>query len=310
MYPRLKTTLTVTMLLLALLPCLARAADGLAKITDGVYGYVDDGPGTPGNLYAANVGVIVGDDSVLVVDTLTSADEARLLIADIRKLTDKPIRFVVNTHYHLDHAFGNSAFADIGAMIVSHAACHDMLADHGAQVMDSPTAWLLPSDFWSRTRLVIPSVTFRRELNLNLGNLPVKLVHTGHPSHSPGCLMVLLPTRRTIFAGDILFTDVHPFLGEADLPGWAKNLDWLAAQDVDIIVPGHGPLSGKQDVADLKAYLAFFDSTAKRLCEILDDPEAITAEMLRRLPRKDWGEPLVGMNIRMKYAGQAEAAAH
>jgi len=92
----------------------ARAAEGLTKIAEDVYSYVGVQNGSPANSYAANAGIVIGKDAVLVVDTLISAREAERFLADIRKITDKPIRYVVNTCTHLDHAFGNCVFAKLG----------------------------------------------------------------------------------------------------------------------------------------------------------------------------------------------------
>ncbi|MBU1610867.1 MAG: MBL fold metallo-hydrolase [Proteobacteria bacterium] len=302
---RIRTFLVLTLVLaIALSASTALGAEKLSFITDGVYGYVNDAPGTPGNLYAANVGVIVGDDAVLVVDTLTSADEAKMLISDIKKITDKPIRYVFNTHYHLDHALGNAPFAALGAITISQSACRDMLIKNGETVIHSAKAWGLPEDFWNTTRIAPASITFEREMRLDLGNLPVRLVFTGFASHSPGSSIAILPTKQTVFTGDILFTGIHPYLGDADIAGWQRNLDSVTALDMKYIVPGHGPLSSNTDLADLKSYLQIFDALARELSATMNDPEAITAEMLKRLPAKQWGDALVGMNIRMRYMGK------
>ena len=98
---------------------LAQTRAELKKITDSVYSYVGVPAGTPGNAFSANAGIIIGNDAVLVVDTLTSAEEAEAFFADIQKITNKPIRYAVNTHYHLDHSLGNSFFADRGSVRTS-----------------------------------------------------------------------------------------------------------------------------------------------------------------------------------------------
>lgn len=96
------------------------AAEKLTKTADNVYSYVDTKNSSPQNSYGANAGIIIGRDGIVVVDTLISSKEAKRFIRDIRAISKKPIRYVVNTHYHLDHTFGNADFKRLGAVIISH----------------------------------------------------------------------------------------------------------------------------------------------------------------------------------------------
>ena len=100
---------------------LTLAADKLSKISENVYAYTDTRNASPSNSFGANAGIIVGREGVVVIDALATAKEAREMINDIGKITDKPILYVVNTHTHFDHCFGNSEFAREGAIIISHA---------------------------------------------------------------------------------------------------------------------------------------------------------------------------------------------
>ena len=155
------------------------------EIAEGVYAYVDVKSGTPGNVFGANVGVVVGENGVLVVDTLTSAGEATGLLNDIRKITDKPLLYVVNTHYHLDHALGNNVFDDLDAIIgwplgVQKASSRR----RRAHARRPPKTSVLPVDFWKDTRIALPDITFARELSVELGNMEVKIIHPGTATHS------------------------------------------------------------------------------------------------------------------------------
>ena len=107
------------------------AAEGLTRIAESVYSYVDVKNASPSNSFGANAGIIVGRDGVVVVDTLMTAKEAKRFIRDIRAITEKPVKYVVDTHYHLDHAFGNAEFARLGAVIVSHENDRANLAKNG-----------------------------------------------------------------------------------------------------------------------------------------------------------------------------------
>jgi glyoxylase-like metal-dependent hydrolase (beta-lactamase superfamily II) len=273
----------------------------LKKITESVYSYTGVPAGTTGNVFFVNTGIVIGDDAVLVVDTLTSAKEAEGFAADIRKITDKPIRYVVNTHSHLDHVLGNSVFADMGARIIGHEKCRDAVIFNGDKMLENPASFGLPADFWEGTRIVAPDTVFEREMIVDLGGITVKLIHTGFASHSPGSIIVHIPSQDVLFSGDILFTDFHPYLGDGDLPGWQKNLDFIHAMNISHIIPGHGPLSSNKDIEDMKAYLPFFDKKAKELSAGEKDLGKLTAAMLKVLPKRAGGEFIVEMNLKSRY---------
>lgn len=287
--------------------CADARAGGLTRISDSVWAYAGVPSGSPGNRFGANAGIVVGEDAVLVVDTLTSAREAEQFVRDIRAVTDKPIRYVVDTHYHLDHALGNCVFADLGARIIAHRKCREAMLEAGGQILDNPGAYGLEPDFWNGTRAVAPDIVFEREMDVDLGGRMVRIIHGGAPSHSAGSVMVIVPDQGVIFTGDILFTDFHPFLGEGDMAGWARNLDLIESLDMPRIIPGHGPLSGKKDLDDMREYLVVFDAQATELAKTMADPDAMAAEMLKRLPPRKDGAFLVGANIQMRYAPKTEA---
>lgn len=276
-------------------------ADGLKKISDGVYAYSNIKSGSPANRFGANAGIVIGDNGLVVVDTLTSAKEAANFLKDIRKITQKPIRYVVNTHYHLDHAFGNCIFADKGAVIIAHSICRQNVQKTQATALEIAKAYGMDDAALEGTRIVVPDMTFEKTLELDLGNRIVRLLHGGQSSHTGGSIMVLIPDQKIVFAGDILFTDFHPFMGEGDLVGWFKALDDLIALDAKKIIPGHGPLSGAKDVQAMKAYLAAFDINATNLCAVNTDLEKITAEMIKVLPVKSDGQFIVQANIQTRY---------
>ena len=273
----------------------------LKKITESVYSYTGVPAGTPGNVFFVNTGIVIGDDAVLVVDTLTSAKEAEGFAADIRKITDKPIRYVVNTHCHLDHVFGNNVFADMGARIISHVKCRDAVIAYGDKILENPAEFGLPVDFWDGTRTVAPDTAFEKEMIIDLGGITVKLIYTGFASHSPGSIIVHIPSEDVLFAGDILFTDFHPYMGDGDLDGWQKNLDFIHEMNVSHIIPGHGPLSSNKDIEDMKAYLPIFDKKAKELSAGEKDLEKLTAAMLEVLPKRAGGDFIVTMNLKTRY---------
>ena len=220
----------------------AFALEGLTKIADNVYSYAGEKDASPTHSFAANAGIVIGRDGILVVDTLTSAKEAQRFLADIRKISDKPIKYVVNTHTHLDHAFGNGVFAKQGAIIISHDADRRLLEKVGEATLKNIANFGLKSEDMVGTEIDYPSLTFNDRMTIDLGGETVELIRVA-PSHTEGSVIAYLPAKKLLFSGDILFTDFHPYLADGDIPGWTKTLDALLAMDVERIIPGHGPLS-------------------------------------------------------------------
>ncbi len=278
----------------------ALALQGLTKVADNVYSYVDVKNAAPGNSFAANAGIVIGSDGILVVDTLISAKEARKFMADIKKVSSKPIRYVVDTHYHLDHAFGNGEFARAGATIISHAADRKNLEQKGESTLKRAKEFGLTEEDMRGTEIALPALTFTDRMSIYLGDEEAELIYLC-PSHTKGSVMVYLPKSKVLFTGDIVFSDFHPYLAEGDMAGWMRNLDYILSLDVKTIVPGHGPISGKKDVEQMKEYLAAFDRKARELATGSNDADYIAAELKKALPPRSQGDFLIPSNIREKY---------
>jgi glyoxylase-like metal-dependent hydrolase (beta-lactamase superfamily II) len=279
---------------------LSYAGEGLVRITENVYSYVGASDGSASNSFGANAGIVIGKDAIVAVDALVSAKAARKFIGDIRAVSDKPVKYVVNTHSHLDHAFGNSEFAKLGAAVVSHVKCRDIMEKAAEDTLKNAADYGLTDEDTAGTRIAYPTLTFERRMAIDLGGLKAELIFVA-PSHTAGSVLVYLPEEKTLFAGDVLFTDFHPFMGEGDIDGWLKTLGYIETLDVERIIPGHGPVSGKEDVAAMKDYLAAFDKKAGALAEKSDDLEYIVAEVKKAVPQKAMGEWLIKANIQMKY---------
>jgi glyoxylase-like metal-dependent hydrolase (beta-lactamase superfamily II) len=284
----------------ALFATTASARQGLTKLAENVYSYVNVKNASPAESFAANAGIVVGRDGILVVDTLISAKEAKRFISDIRKVSEKPIKYVVDTHYHLDHAFGNSEFARLGAAIISQVNDRNNLAKKGEAGLKNAKGYGLTDEDMAGTVIALPTVTFTDRMTIDLGGETVELIYVA-PSHTEGSTLVYLPERKILFTGDVLFTDFHPFMGDGDVPGWVKTLDFILALDVTTIIPGHGPISGKKDIAEMKEYIQTFDRKARELVAKSKDLDFIVAEMKKVLPVKSLGEWMIAYNLKMKY---------
>jgi glyoxylase-like metal-dependent hydrolase (beta-lactamase superfamily II) len=290
------TLLAITMLFAST----AFAGQGLTKLADNVYSYADVKNGSPANSFAANAGIVIGRDGILVVDTLISAKEAKRFIGDIRKVTDKEIKYVVDTHYHLDHAFGNCEFATLGATIISQENDRKNLEKKGAAALKNAKGYGLSDEDLAGTAISLPTISFTDRMTIDLGGERVELIFVG-ASHTEGSTLVYLPERKILFTGDILFTDFHPFMGEGDVAGWVKSLDFILSLDVTTIIPGHGPISGKKEIGDMKAYIQLFDRKARELAAQTTDVDKIAAELKKVLPVKSQGEWMIAYNLKMKY---------
>lgn len=278
----------------------AFAQEGLTKIADNVYSYVGQKDASPTHSFAANAGIVIGRDGILVVDTLISAKEAQRFLADIRKISDKPIKYVVNTHTHLDHAFGNGVFAKQGAIVISHEADRRLLEKVGESTLKNIANFGLKPEDMAGTEIVFPQLAFSDRLTIDLGGETVELIRVA-PSHTEGSVIAYLPARKLLFSGDILFTDFHPYLADGDIPGWTRTLDTLIAMDVERIIPGHGPLSTKKDLCEMKEYLILFDAKARELAAKSQDADAIAAELKKVLPKRSQAEWMIPFNLKSRY---------
>lgn len=289
-------TLVFAMLLLSLTVVPVLADNGLTKVSDNVYSYVNIKKAGPANSFGANAGIIVGRDGVVVIDTLISAKEAQRFIKDILAITDKPIRYVINTHYHLDHVLGNAEFARIGAVVISHAEDQKSFRAKGEATLKNAKNYGLTDTDMEGTVIAYPQIAFTDRMEIDLGDLRVQLI-SAENSHTGGSVFVFVPERKVVFAGDVLFTGYHPYMAEGNLTGWTAALDALAQLKATAIIPGHGPVSASQDIADMKAYIVLFDREARRLATQSNDPEFLYAELKKTLPNRPEGDFLIRANI-------------
>lgn len=205
------------------------------KLSDNAYAYTAEGD--------PNTGVIVGDDAVLVLDTQATPVMAQDVIRRIREVTDKPIKYVLLTHYHAVRVLGASAYmAEGGQQIIASQDTYDLIVERGEQDKASEIG-RFPRLFRNVESvppgLTWPTITFTGKMTLWLGRLEVQLLQLGR-GHTKGDTVAWLPRQRILFSGDLVEFDATPYAGDAYFRDWPQTLDNIAALKPQKLVPGRG----------------------------------------------------------------------
>jgi len=204
---------------------------------------------------------LVTDEGVLVIDARQHPRRAEELLAAIRKTTDKPIKWVVNTHAHGDHYFGNAVFKREGATFIAHRDTAGMMKSHLGIEMKRRQGYFRQTRFDpSEVQLILPDITFDTGATITLGGRTVELLYMG-PGQNPGDTLVRFPKERVIFTGGPFSKNSWPNPSfTPSMSNWIEMLRKIAAMDVDTYLGGHGDIGNKQDVLDEAQMLSDFDA--------------------------------------------------
>jgi len=256
----------------------------LKQVGPGVYAAIDG----PDHKAGSNAGFVIGDDGVLVVDSFFTLDAAKALVAEIRRLTPRPIRYVVNTHYHLDHTGGDQALRDAGAIIIAHRSVRGWVRTNNVNLFGDR----ITPELRARIAAVpLPDLVTDKDLVVWLGSRRV-VVRTVL-GHTGGDLTVFVPDSKVLFTGDLLWRKVAPNLIDGSVKEWsATDADFAAMPDAahTTYVPGHGDVANVSDVKDFRAYLLDVRQlvTEARKSGLKDDALAQSVAPKLKARHPDW----------------------
>jgi glyoxylase-like metal-dependent hydrolase (beta-lactamase superfamily II) len=274
---------------LALAPLQTLAADAppftVTEVVPGVYAFIDG----PARKLVANAGFVVGDDGVLAVDSSADPATAELLLGEIRRVTSKPVRYLVNTHFHLDHVTGNVVFHDAGALIITHRNVRGWI-----KAVNVARSSARPGGLSEVARAIyakFPDVDIVTDqpMTIFLGRRRVDIQPAA--GHTGGDLWVSVPDARVVFAGDLLWRRRTPTTMDGNDNKLLAELAAFERLPKDTtFVPGHGDIATQADVADFRAQVAaVVDETATaRRAGLAGDP-LVAAVKAKLKPRYgDW----------------------
>ena len=239
---------------------------GLHELGDACFAYLQPN----GGWGWSNAGLIVGDGVSLLVDTLFDLKLTGEMLESMKgRVGPAPIATVVNTHANGDHCYGNQLVA--GAEIIASEKAADEMADVPPAMLAALNA--APGELGDLFRgffgefqfegiePTLPTRTFEGRLDIDVGGRTIELIEVG-PAHTAGDIIAYVPDARTVYTGDILFIGGTPIVWAGPLSNWIDACDLMLGMDIDTVVPGHGPLTDKSGIVQVREYLSFVQSEA------------------------------------------------
>jgi cyclase len=228
--------------------------ENATEVSNGIYAYVQP----DGSWWINNTGFMVGSNAVVSVDACSTTNRTRAYLGAIARVTDLPVRTLVNTHHHGDHTFGNYLFG--GATIVGHDGVRQALLDWG--LPHSAPYWNEVD--WGEVELAPPFLTYTEQIKIYVDDLACEVSHVGTPAHTTNDSIVWVPERRLLFSGDLVFNGGTPFMLQGSIAGALTALAKIKALGAETVVPGHGPVCGPEIIDTMTSYLRFVQDVANR----------------------------------------------
>ncbi len=270
-------------------PFAPRQYGQLVKVTERVYLFRN----------IVNSSIIIGDEGIAVIDTQVNQMMAQRLLSAIRTITDKPLLYAINTHYHWDHTNGNTIFHGAGATVVAREMTKDFMVNRSPR----QEAFLRSRGFALGDAPFLPQETFEHETELDLGNQPLHLVHLGK-AETDDATAIRIPAEGCIVSGDTVMTGSFPIFGQPVMnEGLMANHDWInTIQELRTyapkhVLPGHGPLAHDAEIDLLLQIETYFLTEVRKRFEqgmslptLLVDMEANLPNWVRNIGEV-WGTP-------------------
>lgn len=285
----------------------ALPAPKVQKINDRVYALIGpmEFPNKANQGYMVNSTVIIGEKGVIVVDTGFTDEIGKHLAKAVAQITSKPVTHIINTHHHGDHTLGNVAFPN--TEVISSEKCRSELERTGAewvQIVEDSTGMKFPN-----TKPVLATTTYKENTRVDMTINGVRMVlWTPFGSHTDGDMLVYLPDDKILIGGDVTVNKIMPVFRDAHVKAWVGTLEEAAKLDFKTVVPGHGPLMTKAELAKLHQMMA----TLYARVEAGYKNGLSDSEIRNTLDLKDWKklthfEESMGGNINKTYL-EVEAA--
>jgi glyoxylase-like metal-dependent hydrolase (beta-lactamase superfamily II) len=241
-----------------------------------------------------NIGIIVGRDGVLVVDTGMGPRNAETVLHEVKKITSKPVAYLTITHFHPEHGMGAQAFPANTIVIYPTEQKTELLEKGAAMINQFSGVSTGIADLLRPVKIRMPNVTFSEEAEVDLGDFPVRLLHWGS-SHTRGDGFVFLPKQRIVFGGDVVVNRFFPIMADSDSSGtnWIKILGRLEELHPTIVVPGHGEVGDVGLILAMREYLVFVRDRVQQMKSegrsVTDVENKLDPEV--RAKYKDWDNP-------------------